>query len=324
MSRGLERDDDGRDYYSERVQQTRQAIDDIRQRGKDREAPDRQPAEPEREVEIHRLSARAPTSVRETDRTRTFERRRDVRHVDREYRLRDSEIHTLTEVGRFRTVDAADLKSHAYGGDRRRMRADLRSLREQGLVEMHRIRTGEGGRLDVVVLSDQGRDLVRRFDETPDQRHYSGLVKPREAEHDAAIYRMFQAEAERIHADGGEVTKVVLDHELKARVFGALEKRRQEGCDADDFAQVQGQVAEANGLRVVDQKIPLPDLQVQYRTADGGLSRVNLELTTKNYKGSQIAAKASAGFKLYALGDSSGSGSPVQDEREITADILSL
>lgn len=324
MSRGLDRDDDGRDYYSERVQQTRQAIDDIRQRGKDREAPERQPEERQPEIEIHRLSARAPTSTREIDRTRTFERRRNVRHIDREYRLRDSEIHTLTEVGRFRAVDAADIQGHMYDGDRRRMSADLRSLRKQGLVETHRIRTGEGDRLDVVVLSNQGRDLARRFDQAPDQRHYSGLVKPREAEHDAAIYRMFQAEAERIRADGGEVTKVVLDQELKARVFGALEKRRQEGRDDDEFAQFQERVAEANGLRVVDKKIPLPDLQVEYRTADGGLSRVNLELTTKNYKGSQIAAKASAGFKLYALGDSSGGGSPVQDEREITADILSL
>lgn len=324
MSRGLERDDDGRDYYIERVHQMRQAVQDIRTREQDREPPENQPADREPKIEIHRLSARAHTSVRDTDRTRTFERRRDVRHIDREYRLRDSEIHTLTEVGRFRAVAAADLKGHAYGGDGRRMSADLRSLRGQGLVETHRIRTAEGNRLDVVVLSDQGQDLARRFDQAPDQRHYSGLVKPREAEHDAAIYRMFQAEAERIHADGGEVTKVVLDHELKARVCGALEKRRQEGCEAEDFAQFRQQVAEANGLREVDQKIPLPDLQIQYRTADGGLSRVNLELTTKNYKGSQIAAKASAGFKLYALGDSSGSGSPVQDEREITAEILSL
>jgi len=42
MSRRLERNH-GRDFYSERFQQTRQAIDDIRQRGKGREAPDRQP-----------------------------------------------------------------------------------------------------------------------------------------------------------------------------------------------------------------------------------------------------------------------------------------
>ncbi len=174
------------------------------------------------------------------------------------------------------------------------------------------------------MLSKEGLDLAERFDETEDQRHYAGLVKPREAEHDAAIYRMFQAEAERIRADGGEVVRVVLDHELKSKVFGALEKRRLESPDGEDFERFQAQVAEANGLRAIDRKIPLPDLQIEYRTADGGLSRVSLELTTENYKGSQIAAKASAGFKLYALGGPSGGGSAVRDERELTADILSL
>jgi hypothetical protein len=134
---------------------------------------------------------------------------------------------------------------------------------------------------------------------------------------------MFQAEAEQIRANGGEVTRVVLDPELKSRVFAALEKQRQEALGYDDFERIRAQVAQANGLQVVDQKVPLPDLQIEYRTADGGLSRVNLELTTENYKGAQIAAKASAGFKLYSLGDSSG-GSPVRDEREVTAVILSL
>ena len=97
------------------------------------------------------------------------------------------------------------------------------------------MRTANGSRLDVVVLSEDGRDLANRFDQAPEQRHYSVLVKPREVEHDAAIYRMFQAEAERIRADGGEVTRVVLDHELKVKVFGALERKRQEGPDGDDF-----------------------------------------------------------------------------------------
>ena len=323
MSRGLDRDD-GRDYYAERVQQARQVAEDVRRREQEREQREKQPEAREPEIEIHRLPVRAPESLRAPNRETTFDRRRDGRHRGREYRLRDSEIQTLTEVGRFRIVDAGDLRAQRYGGDDRRMAADLRSLRDQRLVRMHRIRTSRGARLDVVVLSKEGRDLAKRFDDTKDQRHYAGLVKPREAEHDAAIYRMFQAEAERIRADGGEVVRVVLDHELKSRVFGALERRRQEGLDGEDFEQFQAHVAQANGLRAVDRKIPLPDLQVEYRTADGDLSRVNLELTTENYKGSQIAVKASAGFKLYALGGSSGAGSAVRQERELTADILSL
>ena len=98
------------------------------------------------------------------------------------------------------------------------------------------------------------------------------------------------------------------------------------GVDGDpiEFEQSQAQVAHENGLQVVDRKIPLPDLQIEYRTADGGLSQVNLELTTEHYKASQLAVKAAAGFKFYALGDSSGGGGSVRDEREVTADILSL
>ena len=323
MSRGLDRDDDGRDYYSERVRQARQAAEDVR-RQLERDPPEEKAESREPDVEIHRLPSRTLPTEREPDRRSGFERRREVDHRDRTYRLRDSEIQSLTDVGRFRTVDAADLRDHGYNGDRRRARADLDSLRDQGLITTHRIRTANGGRLDVVVLSEDGRDLADRFDQASDQRHYSGLVKPREVEHDAAIYRMFQAEAERIRADGGEVTRVVLDYELKAKVFGALEKRRQGEPDGEDFEGFQAKVAQENGLWVVDQRIPLPDLQIEFRTADGDLSRVNLELTTENYKGSQIAAKAGAGFKLYALGDSSGGGSPVRDEREVTADILSL
>ena len=52
---------------------------------------------------------------------------------------------------------------------------------------------------------------------------------------------------------------------------------------------------------------------------------MSLELTTDHYRKGQLAAKAAAGFRLYSLGgDSSGGGSAIRDEREITADILSL
>lgn len=170
----------------------------------------------------------------------------------------------MTEVGRFRTVDKVDLRDYEYNGDRRRASAALDSLRDQGLVETHRVRTASGARLDVVVLSEHGRDLANRFDQAPEQRHYSGLVKPREVEHAAAINRTFQAEAERIRAEGGEVTRVVLDHELQAKVFGALERKRQDGPDGEDFEQFQVQTASANGLRVVDRKIPLPDLRIEF------------------------------------------------------------
>lgn len=47
---------------------------------------------------------------------------------DRNYSLRDSEVHTLSEVGKFRVVAANDLTEFAYNGDRSRMENDLRNL----------------------------------------------------------------------------------------------------------------------------------------------------------------------------------------------------
>jgi hypothetical protein len=56
--------------------------------------------------------------------------------VDRAYSLRVSEIHTMTEVGKFRVVGVEDLAKLAYAGDQNRIESDLRNLARQGLVEL--------------------------------------------------------------------------------------------------------------------------------------------------------------------------------------------
>jgi len=63
--------------------------------------------------------------------------RTQYRDSDRTYSLRTSEIHTLTEVGKFRVVAVDDLANHAYAGDRIRLDGDLRNLVRQRLVERH-------------------------------------------------------------------------------------------------------------------------------------------------------------------------------------------
>jgi hypothetical protein len=52
------------------------------------------------------------------------------------YSLRNSEIHTLSEVGKFRVVAKKDLAEFAYNGDRARMENDLEHLVRQGLAEV--------------------------------------------------------------------------------------------------------------------------------------------------------------------------------------------
>lgn len=250
--------------------------------------------------------------------------RDSVRVRDQIYRLRQSEIDALQTIGAFRVADESDLERFAYAGDAVRKREDLRSLRDQGLVEQRGFRSDGGERLSVVTLSEEGRATAEQFrDPDSGQQFHSGFVKRKEIDHDAALYRMFEAEAAKLRAEGAVIRRVELDFEIKSKLNHDLSKAAEEGPEA--FEQQQGQIARSHGLAVVRGRVRVPDVRIEYETAHGMTGRVSLELTTGHYKQAQIAAKASAGFTLYSLGgDSSGGGSPVQDEREITAGILSI
>ena len=70
-------------------------------------------------------SGRQAALLKASDRSRYTDR-------DRTYVLRPSEIHTLTEVGKFRVVGVEDLATYAYNGDRERVQSDLGNLARQG------------------------------------------------------------------------------------------------------------------------------------------------------------------------------------------------
>lgn len=55
---------------------------------------------------------------------------------DKDYSLRDSEIHILSEVGKFRVVATNDLAEFAYNGDLSRMEKDVEGLARQGLAKV--------------------------------------------------------------------------------------------------------------------------------------------------------------------------------------------
>src|SRR6266404_5187981 len=112
--------------------------------------------------------ARGPSTSIQTPRpeVRFEDSRGPVYDRDRGYRLRESEIRTLVDLGKFRVIAAADLADHAYGGQR-------------------------------------------------DQTIYSGFVKPREANHDADLYKLYHQELTRILKQGGRNPRVILDFELK-------------------------------------------------------------------------------------------------------------
>jgi len=271
------------------------------------------------------------TAERRLDVTRASDPRPDLSPESRAIRGRTyaycvspADLETMRDIGRFRTVAIEDLARIRYAGDPERMRQDLRALADQGLIQCRTAWTrANRERLVVVVLTRRGKEaLEREFGNASSQKIFAGFVKPAEVAHDAAIYRMYQAESERIAAAGSRVRRVVLDYELKQKVYSPLAKARRLG--AEEYARRQAEIARANGLSVVQGKIPLPDLRIEYETPGGELAFVDLELATHHYHGSHMQVKAEAGFKMYAPADSVGRLNAVLEEREITAGILSL
>jgi hypothetical protein len=243
-------------------------------------------------------------------RDRVIESARDRAGRRREYDgLSPAQRAALREIGRFRTLSAEDFVRIQYRGDRVAWRQDFAALRSQKLLEqrsvvvaMHSKDRGKTLRpLTILTLTRQGKNLLRRSDgDAPSARQalYAGIVKPREVAHDAAIYRMYHAEAARLEAKGGLVKRVVLDFELKKRAYSPLAKART--LAPLEYARKQAQVAQDNGLKVVGGKIRFPDLRIEYETAANESARVDLELATEHYRGEHMAAKDKAGFKIYA------------------------
>ena len=235
---------------------------------------------------------------------------------DRGYRLRESEIRTLVDLGKFRVVDVADLADLAYGGQRDQMQNDLRNLLRQGLVRKGVFEGPEQTPRELLTLSKRGQRLIRSNRMVPsDQTIYSGFVKPREANHDANLYKLYNKEIARILKEGGRNPRVILDFELKRKINRDLAKFGREA---------RPEIARSHGLRVVRGRIPVPDVRIEYEKPNDEMARVDLELVTEHYRGRSLADKVKAGFSLYTARGEGDRLRRVLDGQELTAEIFSL
>jgi len=240
---------------------------------------------------------------------------------DRAYLLRDSEIQSLAEIGKFRVIAAPDLARYQYQGDSDRMEKDVRHLRKQGLLSGRTIELSRKKSLRVVTLTKAGHRLLKKANRlSDDQTIYHGLRKPREVEHDADLYRLYHKEAARIERAGSRPLRVILDYELKKNLNRDLALL---GPDQDNEAR-KSAVAEKHGLQLVNGKIPVPDLRIEYESAELEVRQVDLELATREYRPKAISEKAAAGFSLYSRPEDASRLRRILDEREITAGILTL
>jgi hypothetical protein len=110
---------------------------------------------------------------------------------DRAYDLDASEVRRLATIGAFRVVDARDLEPTSPDA----RSGDLEHLRHWALIEVTHPVFRDGERAALVTLTADAKALLEHHRASPHgpaaQQFYAGLAKPREAHHDAQLYRVY-------------------------------------------------------------------------------------------------------------------------------------
>lgn len=241
---------------------------------------------------------------------------------ERSYEVNESQAKTMGDVGTFRTIALRDLNRVRYAGNEKQALEEVNDLLRQKLLGRS---VSQPDRAVYLTLTPEGHQfLLNRIGQGADndQVFYHGFVKTRETEHDAAIYQLFQKEAGNIIRSGAKVTRVILDFELKKcinRKLAGLSSLPQE-----EQAERKAEVALEHGLTVVNGRIQIPDLRLEYEDQDHNPAKVDLELATGHYRHGSLAAKSSAGFKIYASASDAARLRPAMADPEIMQEIFSL
>ena len=218
------------------------------------------PAREDRARDEPRAGHRREHDARERPRRSIAERKRDA----------------LADVGLYRAVSYTDLSERHFNAHPYAARRAVNHMIRVGLIEEHEATGPEGNTFRVLTATELGKDAGHRAavdaGHVPEQRTWTGLVKPAELSHDTAVYRAALDERARIEAEGGD--------------RAADEAKRTAAHDL--------------GLHVVNHdQVLYPDAQLDIEDADGRSGRVNVEMVSDHYHAAAIAAKAAAGYALH-------------------------
>jgi len=236
--------------------------------------------------------------------------------------MNDSQAKAMGDIGTFRTIALRDLARVRYAGNEKQALEEVNTLLRQKLL---RRSVSQPDRAVYLTLTPKGHQfLLARNGQGSDENQvfYHGFVKPRETEHDAAIYQLYQKEAGNIIRSGGKVTRIILDFELKKSVNRKLAKLSS--LPEEEQARRKSEVANDHGLTVVNGRIQIPDLRLEYEDQDHNPAKADLELATGHYRHGSLAAKSSAGFKIYASASDAVRLRRAMPDPEIMQEIFSL
>jgi len=209
----------------------------------------------------------------------------------------------LREVGLYRCASHRDLVEAHFSGNRFAAAKGLKRLVRSGAMQKHRVRGPKGGAFTVYTLTTAGAALAQRLAVKrgldPEQRAWAGMVKPREAAHDADVAKACRKEIEALTARGARLRRILIDAELKGILAKRSEAARaRKGKEEADRARRKA-AAELH-LPCDDQgHVQIPDAQIQYVDEAGNLGRVNVEVASDHYREASAKAKSAAGFSMH-------------------------
>ena len=277
----------------------------------------RRPA-PAREDEPRADQARpgAPGQDRPTreDRARAepragHRREHDAREQDPEARQRPRRTITerkrdaIADVGLYRAVSYTDLSERHFDGHPYATRRSVNYMIRAGLIEEHEATGPQGHTFTVLTATERGRDAAQRAavdaGHVPEQQTWTGLVKPAELSHDTAVYRAALDERARIEAEGGRVTRVRIDAELKATSPPRPRRRAPRAATARRTRRSSQPRTTSGCTSSITTRCCIPTRSSRLRTPTDVSGRVNVEMVSDHYHAAAIAAKAGAGYAMH-------------------------
>ena len=239
---------------------------------------------------------------RERDRQERNGHRREHDPTKKRQTVQDRTDRAIADVGMYRNVAYTDVANTHFDGHPYAARRAVDQMVRSGQVKEHTVKGPQGGDFKVLTLTKSGVERAersaRRQGLDSQQKAWSGLVKPRELQHDVAVFRAANIEQKKLLEQGAVIKRIRIDAELKREIASATETARARGGkEAADAARVEA--AEALGLSVTNDRVEYPDAQLEYLDVEGRSGRVNVEVATENYGAKSIAAKAAAGFAVH-------------------------
>ena len=167
--------------------------------------------------------------------------------------FQDRTDRAIADVGMYRNVAYRDVVDAHFEGHPYTARRAVDQMVRSGHVQEHTAEGPQGGSYKVLTLTERGVERAERSARDqgldPQQKAWSGLVKPGELQHDVAVFRAASIEQKKLLEQGAVIKRVRIDAELKREIASATESARARGGkEAADAARLEA--AEALGLSV--------------------------------------------------------------------------